>query len=278
MSGNTLHEEKKLSVDLRQWRTQYKRNLHNSFYLTETGRDYQIDAMKGVAIILVLFGHVTTPGFADRLLYSFHMPLFFFLSGYVAFASAQKYKTGELLFRRVKSLLVPFIFMSFVFDLVYEVVIHGASLSAYLSNIAKGGPYWFLWALFLCFLALAAAEELEKHIGVLAYLVVLLVITCVLFPFKSIAGTSLFGVAYLRVFLIFFFAGFLLSKYRDKSNKLLAAYPLYRKILITISLGAFPMLIVLGLISKSMHNSIFIPYSITPTATVYVGQCKRLFR
>ena len=276
MSDNTLREEGRLTADLRQWGTRYKRNLHASFYLTETGRDYQIDAMKGVAIILVLLGHVITPGFLDQLVYSFHMPLFFFLSGYIAYVSVRKYKPGELLFRRVKSLLVPFFFMSLVFDLVYNVVLHGASLSAYLRNIALGGPYWFLWALFLCFLALAAAEELEKRIGVVAYPIVLVVVMAVLFPIKSIAGqTSLFGLAYLRIFLIFFFAGFLLSKYRGQSNELLARYPVYRKILIGISLGAFPLFIVLGLLSKSMHDSIFIPYSITPTFTVFAGNLQR---
>jgi len=43
-----------------------------------------IDAAKGIGILLVVLGH--SPGlplFGVVLIYSFHMPLFFFISGFV---------------------------------------------------------------------------------------------------------------------------------------------------------------------------------------------------
>lgn len=56
-------------------------------------RNIVIDVSKGVAIILVVIGHViqfgtSGEGFWDnnlfKIIYSFHMPLFIFLSGYVS--------------------------------------------------------------------------------------------------------------------------------------------------------------------------------------------------
>lgn len=40
-----------------------------------------IDVLKGIGIILVVIGHVNTKGFLVQWLYTFHMPLFFALSG-----------------------------------------------------------------------------------------------------------------------------------------------------------------------------------------------------
>lgn len=50
-------------------------------------RSIEIDAMKGIAIISVMLGHFIAShygmeNFLFRLIYSFHMPLFFILSGY----------------------------------------------------------------------------------------------------------------------------------------------------------------------------------------------------
>ncbi|WP_043367549.1 acyltransferase family protein, partial [Cupriavidus sp. WS] len=57
-------------------------------------RDVWVDNAKGIGIILVVYGHVarglhsagiwsdaTSFSFLDSAVYSFHMPLFFFLSG-----------------------------------------------------------------------------------------------------------------------------------------------------------------------------------------------------
>ena len=46
-------------------------------------RDSSIDIAKGVGIILVVFGHDTLcPSIIRNVIFSFHMPLFFILSGY----------------------------------------------------------------------------------------------------------------------------------------------------------------------------------------------------
>ena len=47
----------------------------------ERKRLVYIDVARGLGIVLVVFGHVLTNGFIRQYLYSFHFPLFFFLSG-----------------------------------------------------------------------------------------------------------------------------------------------------------------------------------------------------
>ena len=50
-----------------------------------------IDVSKGIGIILVLIGHISLNGGLNKFIYSFHMPLFFILSGFT-FNLAKKEK------------------------------------------------------------------------------------------------------------------------------------------------------------------------------------------
>ena len=113
-----------------------------------------IDKLKGLAIILVVMGHIaeksmgitTTP---FNIFYSsFHMPLFMFLSGVFAYKSFKNWDSHEvLLFLKKKALriLLPFIVVGGVYSLVY---------CSKLSDVYVGinSSYWFLPALFYCML------------------------------------------------------------------------------------------------------------------------------
>lgn len=83
------------------------------------------DILRGFAIILVVFGHCIQEGsgetyraelsyFSDRLyqfIYSFHMPLFMLVSGYLGWYSIKRCTSGkcclEVLKGRASALLVP---------------------------------------------------------------------------------------------------------------------------------------------------------------------------
>lgn len=79
-----------------------------------------IDYAKGLAILLVVIGHLlqynivgTSAKELFDMIYSFHMPLFMLLSGYVASLSIEKYlsRKVEYIRKKVCSLVVPFVFM-----------------------------------------------------------------------------------------------------------------------------------------------------------------------
>ena len=73
-----------------------------------------IDIARGIGILLVVLGHndfgYVSP-FGYRLIYSFHMPLFFFLSGYFLNASVP---FVDFLKKRFNSLLKPYFFTIFL--------------------------------------------------------------------------------------------------------------------------------------------------------------------
>lgn len=72
-------------------------------------RNETVDIAKGLGIVLVILGHlVVGDGLVSKWIFSFHMPLFYFLSGYVMneFISSEKYVS------RVKSLFFHYISFS----------------------------------------------------------------------------------------------------------------------------------------------------------------------
>ena len=46
-------------------------------------RDLRYDVMKGIGILLMMLGHIPVEGMVYKWIYSFHMPMFFLISGYL---------------------------------------------------------------------------------------------------------------------------------------------------------------------------------------------------
>lgn len=68
-----------------------------------------IDIAKGIGIILVVLGHcVVKEDMVHKIIFSFHMPLFFFLSGY-CFRVNKYHNLNLLISRRGKALLLPYL-------------------------------------------------------------------------------------------------------------------------------------------------------------------------
>ena len=70
-----------------------------------------ISNLKGFGIILVIFGHINfnpaLTGSLNTYIYSFHMPLFFWISGYLMFNKVNQ-KTFEYLKKTIKSYWIPY--------------------------------------------------------------------------------------------------------------------------------------------------------------------------
>ncbi|MCM1078821.1 MAG: acyltransferase family protein [Bacteroidales bacterium] len=49
---------------------------------TQGNRMVFVDVAKGLSMFFVILGHTIAPGFLWAIVYSFHMPLFFILSGF----------------------------------------------------------------------------------------------------------------------------------------------------------------------------------------------------
>ncbi len=117
-----------------------------------TKRITYIDGLKGLAIILVVWGHIAekSMGVGDtpfnKMCDSFHVPLFIFLSGLFAYKGMEKISwqyVGNFLRKKAVRILLPFVFIGGCYSLIVE-----HSLSAVYTG--EMGGYWFLPALFIC--------------------------------------------------------------------------------------------------------------------------------
>lgn len=111
--------------------------------INDNNRIHWIDCAKGVGIFLVVLGHIYKDNSVTTWIYSFHMPLFFVLSGWVA----ALFKTKEFSFKRnllskSKSLLLPFVvFRCLLIVYWFLVERHFRELDL--------GPIWFLITLYV---------------------------------------------------------------------------------------------------------------------------------
>ena len=72
-----------------------------------------IDIAKGLGMLAIIWGHICCKGWSNNLVYSFHIPLFFFLSGLV-YNNAKYTSFVTFVKNRAKRLLLPYFIYSVV--------------------------------------------------------------------------------------------------------------------------------------------------------------------
>ena len=89
--------------------------------MEEQRRILWIDQLRGIALFFVVVGHVALPPRIKSVIYSFHMPLFFIISGLTLNnEKIQKIPLREYVKDKAKKLILPYFWMSFlVFPLWY---------------------------------------------------------------------------------------------------------------------------------------------------------------
>lgn len=138
--------------------------------------DY-IDTLKGIGILFVVYAHVNYTPMPLTLIYSFHMPLFFIVSG-MLFDSSRYGSFGTFLNRRCRTLLVPYLLFSAVsmayvlasancFPARFDLDIADCRsyiLQVFLAQGSKGVlnvPLWFVPCLFVVELLYYFLSKLE---------------------------------------------------------------------------------------------------------------------
>ncbi|MDR1884372.1 MAG: acyltransferase family protein [Prevotella sp.] len=134
--------------------------------IIEKQRCLWIDTAKGIGIILVVYGHVLrglhsssiplNKGFfeiSDAFVYSFHMPLFFVLSGLFFKKSLDKYTPKGLFIEKIKTIFYPFLIWSIVQTGIKIVLSQYTNEQIGLDSLITcifipESQFWFLYALF----------------------------------------------------------------------------------------------------------------------------------
>lgn len=70
---------------------------YNVVQVKATNRDLKFDGLKFIMIFLVVLGHLGCNDYVDKVIYSFHMPVFIFLSGFFTSLSANDEKQNKWL-------------------------------------------------------------------------------------------------------------------------------------------------------------------------------------
>lgn len=138
-----------------------------------------IDRAKGIAAILMVLGHTWFPESIKILFYTFHMPLFFILSGYTfRFSSCKDIKT--FFFKRIRSVVLYYLFFAQI-NVVWKVIKAALSSEFSLKNLSRdilgiiinirGSEYgpglWFLTAFVTgYFLFYFVFKESQKKLNV----------------------------------------------------------------------------------------------------------------
>lgn len=184
-----------------------------------------IDKFKGLAIILVVWGHCmqfctsynVLQNKLIEVIYGFHMPFFMAISGYLYYFSINKRNLKALIIVRIKQLLIPFLIWSFLFLLANRWDV-SHSLVEWIKNYIYNLPFffWFIWSLLICSFCTIIINKLFKD-SLPAYFLTFFLI--LLLP-------NGLGFYYIKFMIPYFFAGYLVHKYHLKTNRVIFVFSL----------------------------------------------------
>ncbi len=127
-------------------------------------RYIHFDILKGIAILLVIFGHIFYlcggaygQSVMMNILISVHMPIFFLVSGYFSARDLDLSTKGIMKYwkNKIIRLLLPLFLLPFLFNCVKN----GFSLEFPVEQIVPNGgfnseigPYWFTYVMFIIYI------------------------------------------------------------------------------------------------------------------------------
>lgn len=183
----------------------------------EDNRNVLYDKIRGIAILLVVLGHSIQNAYGEKcfnvsifnIIYSFHMPLFMFISGFVTYKRDRELDL-EWLKKRFWGLVLPFItwiLLPFMFNREWQ-----GGLFTYCKNIFfhPDYAYWFLWALFLLCLVNFFSNIISKRLNVSHGEIITIVMLIII----RILNPRVLGIPFLFRYSIFYFGGYYINKYR----------------------------------------------------------------
>jgi fucose 4-O-acetylase-like acetyltransferase len=132
-------------------------------------RNSWVDYAKAIGIILVVYGHVARGvhkagismdehlyQLVDSVIYSFHMPLFFFLSGLFFYNSFKSRGVSGLIVNKIDTILYPYVIWSLLQGTIESALSRFTNGSVTFGDVLSlawepRAQFWFLYALFIVF-------------------------------------------------------------------------------------------------------------------------------
>lgn len=184
------------------------------------------DIAKALCIVLVVIGHYYPENsplwyqYVNRFIYSFHMPLFMFASGYIYIATKKEESYRGFLWKKVRRLMIPYFITSFVI-ITIKLITQG---NAYIQNpvtiwaylkcfyLPEAGYFlWFIWALWWMFVILPLFKTRFSRAA--------LFICGAIFAYLPFSLTEMFCLIEFKRMFVYFLLGVLAFDYRDYFGK-----------------------------------------------------------
>lgn len=182
-------------------------------------RDVSLDMLRGFGIILMVAGHMGWDNF-NIYVYSFHMPLFYFLSGYLLKTDAS-ISFSMLALQRFKRLMIPYYLFGIVHYFIYLIVkgFQTGDAGELLLNLALfptqglpvAGALWFLPSLFVAELLLYLFMKCFKKNWM--QMIAMAVILLLGFYINYLKWKLPLGMETSTVAVLFCYVGYLFKKY-----------------------------------------------------------------
>lgn len=189
-------------------------------------RNTYVDFLKGILTFPVLWGHCiqhsSATGYdyfndiAFRIIYSFHMPLFMMLSGYVFYITLSKKGRKKVIKSCITKYLIPIALWSAIYWIISKVlpaIIKGKldfdTIQDYYT-IAGGMFLWFIWSLIVCMFVVILLELKKDSFAYRAMTILGCIAVMMVFPNKEL---NLYMLPY-------FLVGYYFNKYEYKCSSL----------------------------------------------------------
>ncbi|MFS2225546.1 acyltransferase family protein [Pantoea sp. B65] len=193
-------------------------------------RESWVDYAKGIGIFLVVFGHVNRGLYSsgiyisekiykiiDSVIYSFHMPLFFFLAGLFFVQSIDRRGKKDFLISKVDTVMYPYVLWSLIQGGIEVLLSHYTNSKTEVGEVLSfltqpRAQFWFLYALFMIFFVSSVIYQ-KKIFN--KYLPLLLVVSLLI----NIYNDKLFGYFhfnYITKYIFFFILGVIFRKLSDR--------------------------------------------------------------
>ena len=169
-----------------------------------------IDLYKSIGIILMIMGHIGFGDGFDFFIHAFHMPMFFFISGFL-YSRKKNIKFKTYFFKKFRSLIIPYI----VFGIVHfgiSIFLYGYDIN-YLKHLLFvntdglpiAGALWFLTALFFVDIIYYLIDRFIKR-NLYQFIIIVLMFACAL-VYKRTIGVLPYALGSSMAGLVLFFIG-----------------------------------------------------------------------
>lgn len=130
--------------------------------LNSIGREEWVDILRGIAVFMVILGHLYKGYYYHVVVNPVKMPVFYFIAGYVA--SIDK-PLRQIVKKRIMGLFIPmFVYSLFPIRLFYYLIIQKnlTVTGNYLAGFIDGSINWFIYSFFIASILFACVYKVVK--------------------------------------------------------------------------------------------------------------------